>query len=107
MKRTDQQNRALHKYFTLLAESLNDAGYDMKRTLRHDIDIPWTPQTIKEWLWRPVQFEQLGKKSTTKLDSKDIDKIYETLTRYLGDKLDQPVPFPSNEEGYDQHRKSY
>lgn len=93
--RTPQQNKALHKYFELLADELNAAGYDMKRTLRHDVDIPWTPETIKEYLWRPIQEAQLQKKSTTQLDTTEINKVYETLNRHLGEKTGVHVAFPS------------
>lgn len=96
-KRTSLQNRSLHLYFRLLAEELNEAGFDMRRTLREDIDIPWTPDTIKEYLWRKVQRTQFTKTSTTKLTTKEITQIYETINRYIGEKFGIHVPFPSNE----------
>lgn len=94
-QRTLQQNKALHKYFTQLAEELNQAGYDMKRTLKHDVDIPWSADTVKNFLWRPIQEAQLEKESTTELDTKDIDKVYDTLNRHLGSVTGVHVPFPS------------
>lgn len=39
-KRTDRQNRALHLWFTMLADELNAAGYDMKKVIRQNVDIP-------------------------------------------------------------------
>lgn len=96
-RRTHQQNKALHKFFELLADELNNAGFDMKRTLRADIDIPWQPDTVKEYLWRPVQKAQLLKESTTELDTKEIDMIVDTLTRHLGQKTGVTVEFPSIE----------
>ena len=36
-KRTLLQNRAMHKYFTLLANQLNEAGLDMRKTLKQEI----------------------------------------------------------------------
>jgi len=35
---TTEQNRALHLYFRLLAESLNESGYEMKRVLSAKIN---------------------------------------------------------------------
>lgn len=97
-QRTGRQNNSLHRYFELLAQELSDAGYDMKKTLRADADIPWTPENIKEFLWRPVMKAQTQKTSTTELTTKEIDEIYDTLTRHLGTKLGFPaVPFPSIE----------
>ena len=92
--RTNRQNRALHVYFTLLGEALNDAGADMRSVIREGIDIPWTPTTVKEYLWRPVQEQQLGKKSTTELTTKEIDEIYDTINRAIGERTGVHVPFP-------------
>lgn len=96
--RTNQQNKALHLFFTMLAENLNEAGYDMRKTLKPSIDIPWNTTTIKEFLWRPIQKAQLGKESTTDLTTKELDMVLETLTRHLGEKLKITQPFPSIEE---------
>jgi len=96
-KRTLRQNRALHLYFNLIAERLNDAGLDMKAVLKPEIDIPWTGGTVKDFLWRPIQRLQLGKKSTTELTTKDIDKIFDTVNRHLA-KHGIHEAFPSIEE---------
>ena len=97
-QRTLQQNKALHLYFQLLADALNEAGLDMRKTLKPSIDIPWTATTIKEYLWRPIQLAQLRKKSTTELDTKEIDKVWETLNRHLGERFGLHEPFPSVEQ---------
>jgi len=96
-QRTIQQNKALHLYFTQLAEALNDAGYDMRKTLKPDVEIPWNGTTIKEYLWRPIMKAQLDKKSTTEMTTKELDQVLETLTRHLTSKLGVLVDFPSIE----------
>lgn len=96
-ERTLQQNKALHKYFDLLAQELNQSGFDMKRTLKEQVDIPWSGATVKEYLWKPIQDAQLMKKSTTELTTKEIDEVYDTLNRYLGEKTGVSIPFPSSE----------
>lgn len=97
-KRTLRQNRALHKLFGMLADELNGAGYDMRRTLKEGVDIPWNADTVKNYLWRPIQNAQLGKESTTDLTTKDIDAVFETLNRHLGEKLGVHTAFPSIDE---------
>lgn len=97
-KRTRQQNNALHLLFNLLSDGLNDAGLDMVHTLKPGTEIPWTSQNVKEFLWRPIQEAQLGKKSTTELTTKEIDQVFDTLNRHLGNKFKLHVPFPSIEE---------
>lgn len=96
-QRTLRQNRALHLFFTLLADQLNEAGLDMKKTLKPEVDIPWTGETIKEFIWRPIMLAQLGKESTTELTTKDIDAVFLTINRHLGDKFGLVVDFPSVE----------
>lgn len=97
-RRTDLQNNSLHLYFTLLAEKLNAGGFDMRKVIREDIDIPWSAYSVKENLWRPVQEAQLGKKSTTELNTKEIDLIYDTVNRAIGTRTGISIPFPSIEQ---------
>ena len=80
-QRTTTQNRALHLYFTLLAEALNEGGLDMKKVLRPEVDISWNSTTIKEYIWRPIQNAQLLKKSTKDLSTKEIDVVYDTINK--------------------------
>jgi len=103
-KRTLRQNSALHKYFELLAIALNEAGWDMRRTLKQDVYIPWTPENVKEHLWRPIQKAQLNKESTTDLDTKEIDIVFETLNRHLAEVTGVHEPFPSIQELMNQAR---
>lgn len=97
-QRTDQQNKALHKYFELVADALNNAGLDMRKTLKPEIEIPWTKEGVKDYLWRPVQMEYLRKRSTTELLTRDIDKIYDIINRHLAEKFGISEVFPSLEE---------
>jgi len=96
-KRTHQQNKALHLFFTMLAETLNNAGLDMRKTLKPEIEIPWSSATIKEYLWRPIQVSQLHKESTTDLTTKEIDIVYNTIARHLSEKFGVIQDFPSIE----------
>lgn len=96
-QRTPAQNRALHKYFTMLADEMNAAGLDQRAVLKPEIDIPWTTESVKEQIWRPLQKIQLGKDSTTELSTTDIDKILDTITKHLGEKFGLTVEFPSIE----------
>ena len=86
----------------MLAEALNDAGYDMKKVIRANMDIPWTDYNVKEFLWRPVQEAQLGKKSTTQLTTDEIDKVFEVINKAVGERTGVHVPFPSIETMYEE-----
>lgn len=100
-QRTIQQNKAMHLYFRLLAEALNDAGYDMKKTLKPTIDIPWSPETIKEYLWRPVLNGYRLKTSTAEMSKTDIDTIYDIVNKTIGERTGVFIPFPSIENLYE------
>lgn len=96
-QRTVQQNKALHLYFRLLAELLNEHGLDMRTLLKPGIEIPWNAKNIKEFLWRPIQKSLVLKSSTTELTTKEIDIIYETLNRAIANH-GVHIPFPSLQE---------
>lgn len=95
--RTSRQNRALHLLFDHLAKELSGAGLDMRKTLKEGVEIPWSGSTVKEYLWRPIQQAQLQKKSTTDLTTKEIDAVFETINRHLGERFGLHVDFPSIE----------
>ena len=98
-KRTLQQNKALHVYFQLLADSFNEAGLDMKTVLKPDVEIPWTTRSVKDYLWRPIQKLYRNKQSTTELNTNEIDMVYEVLNRHIA-KFGIHVEFPTESEEY-------
>jgi hypothetical protein len=79
----------------MLADALNDSGYDMKKTLRQDIEIPWNKDRVKEFIWKPVQKAMIGEESTTQMNTVDPSEIYETINRHMGEKFGISVPWPS------------
>jgi len=48
-KRTGQQNAAMHKYFDLKADALNEAGYTLEDL--GDVIVPATPNMVQRFLW--------------------------------------------------------
>lgn len=101
--RTYRQNRALHLWLRMIAEELNSGGYNVNVVMKQRMEIDWTPELVKELLWRPTQKIILGKKSTTSLKkTEDIDKIYDHLNRHLGEKFGVYVGWPhfESEEAY-------
>lgn len=98
MKRTTQQNKAMHKYFTLLAEELNNAGLDMKHTLKPEVEIPWTPEMVKRHLWKPIQRIVTEKEHTADLASGEPNRVYEVLDKHISEKFGIHVEFPHEED---------
>lgn len=101
-QRTSQQNKSLHKWFELVSAQLNDAGITVQLLLKERVELPVTPEVVKELLWRPAQRALLGKQSTTELSKQeDIDLVYDTLNRHLATRFHlENIPFPSHEVGY-------
>jgi len=94
-QRTLTQNKALHLYFTMLADALNDAGWDQRRTVRADLEIPWSSYAIKENLWRPVQVALEGYKSTAEMKTATVGTIYDIVSREISSRTGVNVEFPS------------
>lgn len=86
--RTDSQNKGIHKDCDLIAEKLNDAGLDMRKVLKSEINIPWTTLSVKEYIFKPIMKAMYQKESTTELEknSNEISKIHDVIMRELGEK---------------------
>ena len=93
--RTNRQNRALHLYFDLLSGALNDAGFDMRVVIKKDVDIPFTPETVKSHLWKPIMEAYLEKSSTTDLRTNEISEVFEILNRHIGERTGISISFPN------------
>ena len=90
--RTPTQNNCLHKWLGMVAETLNDAGLDMKTVIKPEVSIPWSKTSAKEFLWRPIQEAYTGENSTTKPSTKEYPVIADTIARHLGSKFGVTLP---------------
>lgn len=97
-QRTGAQNNAAHLYFEMLAHELNAAGYDMKKVLKHEVDIEWSKEMVKRYLWKPIQKALYDTDSTAELEKDQVSKVYEHLNRLIGEKCGIHVPFPNEEK---------
>lgn len=95
--RTTQQNKSLHKYLAELSKALNDAGWDMKAVLKPNVDIPWSQDMAKEFLWRPIQKAMQLEESTADLSTTDIQAVYAVLDRHISEKFGVHIEWPSDE----------
>lgn len=101
-RRTLTQNKALHKYFELLARAMDEQGITItefvKALDRFGIELFPTKETVKENVWKVVQERQTGKKSTTELTTDEVKKVYEPINKFFSENWGIHVPFPSYEE---------
>lgn len=94
-QRTNQQNKAIHLWFKMLADELNNAGLYITSVIR--LDAPWNEERVKELLWRTTQKSLFGKKSTTELTVKEINQVFEVINKGIGEK-GLHVPLPSMQQ---------
>lgn len=96
-QRTRKQNNAMWLWLRQISQALNEAGYDMKKTLKPHIDIPWDKDAkmAKKHLWDPIMEVITNQTSSTKLQKQDIDKIQETIARHLAETTGVSVAFPT------------
>ncbi len=92
---TPNQRNALHLYCEMLACALNNAGYDMKKTLKEEVEIPWQKMMVKEHLWKPIEKIMVDKDSTEEMTNKEVNEIYKVLDRHIAQKFGVSVPFPN------------
>jgi hypothetical protein len=82
-QRTLTQNAALHMFCQMLADQLNASGLDMRKVMKPEAEIPWSLESVKEIMWKPLQEAIIGKASTTEADRVEYSHVYEVLGRHL------------------------
>ena len=95
-KRTAKQNRALHKFFVLISDQLNEMGLEFTFSgLNVDrLCTRYTPSIVKDFFWRPIQMALFEIESTTKIDTKQINEIIDVISKFFGDR-GVKMEFPS------------
>jgi hypothetical protein len=83
-KRTKAQNRLIHQFCKITSESLNDCGLTVTDVIKYETN--WTANKVKELIFKPVVKDLYEKDSTTKLDKKELDLVFDTIIRALATK---------------------
>jgi hypothetical protein len=98
-KRSSQQNKSLHLLFQNMAFELNRIGKEFVYSGIKGVEISttYTPEIVKEFIWKPLQNVMLKKDSTTKLTTQDIDAIFLILGRWFSEQ-GVVIDFPSAEK---------
>ena len=97
-QRTLTQNKSMWKYCELLADALNEAGYDQQTfPWREGIEIPFTKHSVMECFWRPIMKHMADKASTTEQTTKDVMAVYEAVSRAMAMRVGVSVAWPCKE----------
>ena len=83
--RTLTQNASLHKFCSMLAQAMNEAGFDFRVFIKEGYPVPFTEELVKEHIWRPIQRAVTGHESTTKPEPKQYSEIYDALNLKLAE----------------------
>ena len=96
--RTAKQNRALHKFFVIICEQLNEMGQEFCYTGLKGLELStrYTPDIVKNFFWRPIQISLFQIESTRKIDTKQINEIADIVIKFFGEK-GVVVDFPRKE----------
>ena len=95
--RTAKQNRALHKWCSMVAEALNDGGYSIPIVLENTADGDWDRDSVKAILWKKVQKIVIDKESTKDADKCEYTPVYEVVNRFLGSCFGVSVEWPTKD----------
>ncbi len=99
MKRTIPQNNAGHKWFRQIAEALNDAGYTVNSREVLQLDVPFTEDVVKEFMFKRVMSAMFpDKTSTTQLTTAQFSEVAKVVERHLAASMGVNVPFPCEDE---------
>ena len=86
--RTAKQNRAIHKFFVIICEQLNEIGQEFCYTGIKGLPLTtrYTPYIVKEFFWREIQLTLFSIESTKYLDTKMINEIADVMIKYFAEK---------------------
>lgn len=94
--RSITQNSALHKYFELISDKLNEMGFTFSYTglKGFELNIKYTPRIVKTMIIKPIMVNMFNIESTTKLTTEMINDIIDVINGYFSSRGEY-IPFPS------------
>ena len=103
--RSARQNRALHMFFTIMSQNLNDMGLEFTyQGLNVDmISMRYTPEIVKLYFWKPIQLTLFNESSTTKINTQQINEILDVIIKFFGERS-VLIEFPSMESLMNQEK---
>jgi len=104
--RTNKQNNSLHKGLQNLADEFNAGGLDMRKVLKPGVDIPWTKESAKEYLFNPISMVMYDGRTSSELDTTEMQEVWKVLMRFTGEKHGVTVDWPSEESLSESQRAS-
>jgi len=96
--KTAKQRAALHVWCEQLAEILNALGLDQRKVLKPSVEIPWSKDSIKERIYKPVLDAMTGKSSTEDMNTVEPTQVLEVIAKHMAENHGVTVPaWPSKD----------
>ena len=93
--RTGKQNNSLHNGLRNLADELNAGGLDMQAVFAvKKVSIPWTEDSAREYLFNQISAAMYDGRTSSQLDTKEIQKVWMVLMRHMGENFGVTVSWP-------------
>ena len=97
--RTTLQNKCLHKGLRSIADELNASGQDMRKVLKEGVEIPWTMESVKEFMFNPIAEVMFDGRTSSDLSTTEIQQVWDVLNRHTGEKCGVTVAWPDRHGG--------
>lgn len=84
-QRSKPQNSSLHACLRRLSKGLNSAGFGIAHPLKPDLEIPYTMESCKELLLKPIIQAMYNKESTSSLSKKEVHDSMDILLNRISE----------------------
>ena len=95
--RTWRQNNTLHLLFRRMAEALNDAGFEIPHPFKPDLEIPYSEESVKELLYKPIITMYFKVDRSTDLDTEQLSESMTILVDAVNRNTGVYIPIPTGE----------
>lgn len=95
-RRTSNQNRALHLWFSLVSDEANEKRLTLNELFTKPQNMRITPEALK-MLFKEYAKRMYNKDSTTKLTKQELKILIEVFKQVYAERLELTIPFPSYE----------
>lgn len=95
--RTWRQNNTLHLLFRRMAKDLNDAGFEIPHPFKPDLEIPYSEESVKELLYKPIITMYFKVDRSTELTTEQLSESMTILVDAVNRNTGVYTPIPTGE----------
>lgn len=101
--RSSLQNKALHKYFLIIVDALNELGMEFQYLglKGQTLSTRYTTTIVKNQFWRQIQIAMFDIESTKDINTKQMNEIIDVIDKFFAER-GVYVQFPDKEQLKDE-----